>query len=78
VKEGQPRSFRSSSSSNAGRPSPATAPSSGPAVTTRLVNAPTTFRDALIANGRATVGLLIAALFVYGVVIPAEVILKVT
>ena len=72
------RSFRSSSSLDVEKPCPATAPSRGPAVTRRLINAPTTTWDALIANRRATVGLFIAALFVYGVVIPAEFIWKVT
>ena len=43
-----------------------------------LRSAPTTSWDALIANRRATVGLFIAALVVYGVVIPAEFLWKMT
>ena len=78
VKESQARSFRSSSSSDVEKPSPATAPSRGPAVATRPINAPTASWDALIANRRATVGLFVAALLVYGVVIPAELIWRVT
>ena len=64
MKQGQTRSFRSSSLSDVEKPSP--------------INAPTTSWDALIANRRATVGLYIAALLLYGVVIPAELIVKLT
>ena len=50
----------------------------GPAVTRRLINAPTTSWDARIANHGVTAGLFFAALLVYGVVIPVELISKVT
>ncbi len=78
MKEVQALSFRSSSSSDVENPSPATARSRGPAVTRRLINAPTTSWDARIANHGVTAGLFFAALLVYGVVIPVELISKVT
>ena len=76
--EVQALSFRSSSSSDVEKPSPATARSRGPAVTRRLINAPTTSWDDRIANHAATAGLFIAALLIYGLVIPVELISKVT
>jgi hypothetical protein len=78
VKEIQALSFRSSSSSDVKSPGPATARSRGPAVTRRLIDAPTTSWDARIANHGVTAGLFLAALLVYGVVIPVELISKVT
>ena len=73
MKEVWAQSFRSSSS-DVEKPSPATALSPGPALTRRLVCAPTTSWDARIANRGVTAGLFVAALLVYGVVIPAELI----
>ena len=80
MKEIQALSFPSSSSSSSDveNSRPATARSRGPAVTRRLINAPTTSWDARIANHGVTAGLFFAALLVYGVVIPVELISKVT
>ncbi len=78
MKEVQALSFRPSPSSDVKEPRPATARSRGPAVTRRLINATTTSWDARIANRGVTAGLLFAALLVYGVVIPAELISHVT
>jgi len=78
VKEVWAQSFRPSSPSDVEKPSPATALSAGPALTRRLIYAPTTSWDARIANRGATAGLFVAALLVYGVVIPAELISALT
>ena len=77
MKEVWAQSFRSSSS-DVEKPSPAAALSTGPALTRRLVCAPTPSWDARIANRGVTAGLFVAALLIYGVVIPAELISKVT
>ena len=76
MKEVQALSVRSSSSPDVVNPSPATAHSRGSAVTRRLIIAPTTSWDARIANHGITAGLFVAALLVYGVVIPVELISK--
>ena len=76
MQEFQALSFRSSSSSDVVNPSPATAHSRGPAVTRRLIIVTTRSWDARVANHGIAAGLFVAALLVYGVVIPVELISK--